>query len=281
MKYQLTPEQIASYRDNGFLVVPEFLTREELAVWREAVDDAVARREDRKLADDRWHSGDSYYDHVFIQRINLWQDHAGMRHLMLDARLGQVAAELAGVDGIRIWHDQALIKPSWGNATAWHLDTPYWSFFSRDAITIWVALDNVTLENGCLYFIPGTHRLATYDNVGIGENMGDLFKVYPDWGKQKATAVPMEAGSCSFHNGLVAHGAGANMTPGYRRAMTCAYMPDGSTFNGQQNVLSDAQVARLKVGDVLQDEDQNPLIYHKDKSRIRPGNLSTEGDTQP
>ena len=88
MNYKVTAEQIASYRENGFVVLHDFLTPDELAVWREAVDEAVARREDRKLADDRWHSGDTYYDNVFIQRINLWQDHEGMRKLMFDARLG-------------------------------------------------------------------------------------------------------------------------------------------------------------------------------------------------
>jgi phytanoyl-CoA hydroxylase len=268
MRTQITPENIASYQENGYLVIPDFLSPQELSLWRDDVDDAVARREDRKLANSDWRSGDSYYDNVFIQRINLWMDHDGMRRLMLDARLGQMATQLAGVDGIRIWHDQALIKQPWGNPTAWHLDDPYWSFSSRDAISIWVALDDATLENGCLYFLPGTHKLATYDNSGIGQNMGDLFKVYPDWRTRQSVAAPMKAGSCSFHNGLVAHAAGANMTPGFRRAMTCAYMPDGSTFNGQQNVLPDAHIARLKIGDVLEDDDQNPLIYHKTKTHI-------------
>ena len=62
--------------------------------------------------------------------------------------------------------------------------------------------------------------------------------------------------------------------------MTCAYMPDGSTFNGQKNVLSDAQIARLKVGDRLEDEDQNPLIYHKNKSHMLPGSISAERGKQ-
>ena len=51
------------------------------------------------------------------------------------------------------------------------------------------------------------------------------------------------------------------MTNGYRRAMTCAYMPDGSTFNGQRNILKDEQIARLEVGDVLRDPAQNPMVY--------------------
>ncbi len=52
-----------------------------------------------------------------------------------------------------------------------------------------------------------------------------------------------------------------NIPLGFRRAMTCAYMPEGSVFNGEQNILSDEQVSRLKVGDPLNDNQQNPLIF--------------------
>jgi ectoine hydroxylase-related dioxygenase (phytanoyl-CoA dioxygenase family) len=156
-----------------------------------------------------------------------------------------------------------LIKPPWGNPTGWHLDNPYWSFYSRDAISIWVALDDATLENGCLYFLPGTHKLATFENAPIGENISDLFTVYKEWRDRPSVAAPMKAGSCSFHNGLIAHGAGANMTPKQRRAMTCAYMPDGSTFNGNPNVLPASYIANLNVGDPICDDDYVPLIYHR------------------
>jgi ectoine hydroxylase-related dioxygenase (phytanoyl-CoA dioxygenase family) len=182
---------------------------------------------------------------------------------MLDERLGEAAGTLAGVDGIRIWHDQALIKKPYGNPTAWHLDNPYWSFYSRDAISIWVALERATLANGCMWYLPGTHKTATWDNSGIGENMRDLFKVYPEWQKLQAVPVPVSAGSAVFHNGLVAHGAGANMTPRARPAMTCAYMPDGSTFNGQRNVLREDYFQSLKYGDVLDDPRQVPLIWRR------------------
>jgi ectoine hydroxylase-related dioxygenase (phytanoyl-CoA dioxygenase family) len=169
---------------------------------------------------------------------------------------------------MRIWHDQALIKQPWANPTGWHLDNPYWSFHSRNAVSIWVALDDATLENGCLWFLPGTHKEATFDNVGIGQNISDLFKVYPQWKNIKAAPAPMKAGSCSFHNALLAHGAGANMTPGWRRAMTCAYMPDGSTFNGNRNILTEEQMAQLKVGDKLEDNNQTPLLYHPKKKSV-------------
>ena len=195
MKTEITADQIAHYRERGYVVIDGFLPEEERALWRRHIDEAVAAREDRKLANRDWRAGDSYYDKVFTQRINLWMDHEGVRGLMLDRRLGKMAAELAGVDG-------------------------------------------------------------------INENLAALFELYPEWAALEADAAPMKAGSCSFHNGLLAHGAGANMTPGRRRAMTCAFMPDGSTFNGQANVLPPEYLATLSEGDRLDKDEQNPLLYH-------------------
>ncbi len=269
MKTEITTQDITSYQQNGFIVIEDFLSEQELAVWRNALDEALANRNGNKLPGRKevYGKGDdadkSYYDNVFDQLLNLWQDNAGIRELMLDERIGKMAAQLAEVDGIRIWHDQALIKKPWANPTSWHLDTPYWSFTDRRALSIWVALDDATLENGCLFFIPGSHQVTTFENPGIGKNMGAIFKTYPQFYKAKSVAVPMKAGSCSFHNGLTIHGAHANMTPGYRRAMTCAYMPDGNTFNGTQNILSDEEVATLSIGSLLNKESVNPLIYSR------------------
>lgn len=265
MHNELTVEDIDHYRTQGFVVIDDFLDADELANWRTMVDDAVEQRQDRKMANRDDRSGDGYYDKVFTQRLNLWMDHPGVRQLMLDPRLGQMAATLEGVDGMRIWHDQALIKQPWANPTGWHLDNPYWSFSSRHAISIWVALDDATPANGCLYFIPGTHREANWENAPIGQNMGELFELYPQWADRASVQAPMRAGACSFHNGLTAHGAGANMTAGLRRAMTCAYMPDGERFNGKANVLPPDYIATLSEGDLLENDEQNPLLFHVSK----------------
>ena len=262
MGTELTQTQVDSYREDGFVVVEGFLTADELAQWRTAVDEAVAQRGRQRVPGRS--SGDSvddYYDQVFIQRVNLWQGHDGIKSLILDPRIGQMCCELEGIDGVRVWHDQALIKEPWANPTSWHLDNPYWSFYSRHSISIWIALDDATPHNGCLYFLPGTHRQARYDNVNIGQNLRALFDVYPAWADLEPVAAPMKAGSCSFHNGLTAHAAGANMTPRHRRAMTCAFMPVGSTFNGEQNILTDEQMVQLTAGQVLDDDKQNPVIY--------------------
>jgi len=264
MKNQLTPAQIAFYRENGFLVIENFLDPGELARWGENTDEAVAQR----LASQAGPLGnqadpDAYYAQVFTQCLKLADSHAGMRELLFDPRLGQLVGALAGVDGIRIWHDQALFKPPFGNPTGWHLDNPYWSFSSRDSLSIWIALDDATQDNGCLYYSPGTQKTATWENAGIGKNLADLFKLYPQWRAIDPVGCPCPAGSAVIHNGLTAHGAGANMTNRPRRAMTCAYMPDGSVFNGKQNILPPEYIQTLKVGDVLNDNTVNPLIWHK------------------
>ncbi len=271
MKNQITEGQIDSYQKNGFVIIEDFLSSNELDDWREAVAEAIQEREGRKFPDKDVKIGEDdginedadYYGKVFDQLLNLWQTNERMKNIMWDERIGQMAAQLSRQDGIRIWHDQTLIKRPWANPTAWHLDTPFWSFDHREALSIWVALDDATLENGCLFFIPGSHKKTTFENPGITKNMDAVFDFYPQFKQSQSIPAVMKAGSCSFHNGLCIHGAHANMTPGFRRAMTCAYMPDGSVFNGQQNVLSDEQVAKLKVGDPLNDDRQNPLIYSR------------------
>ena len=77
----------------------------------------------------------------------------------------------------------------------------------------------------------------------------------------------MKAGSAGIHNGLMAHAAGPNMTHFPRRAMTCAYMPDGAVFNGIPNILTDEQVASLSPGDPLDDESQTPLVWSRRKAK--------------
>jgi phytanoyl-CoA hydroxylase len=271
MRTQLTTQQITFYRENGFLLIEDFLDKQELETWREAVAEALQERGGRKLPgketktgeDDGINKDADYFGKVFDQMLNLWQTNEKVKQIMLSEDIGKMAAELAGCDGIRIWHDQALVKRPWANPTSWHLDTPFWSFSDRRALSIWVALDDATPENGCLYFIPGSYHATGFENSGIGKNMDSIFQFYPQFIKAGSVGVPMKAGSCSFHNGLTIHGAGANMTSGYRRAMTCAYMPDGATFNGIKNILSDEQVAKLNIGDLLNDEAQTPLIYSK------------------
>lgn len=256
----LTSTQIGSYRDNGFLLVPDFLSPDELTSWRAAIESAMEARGDAVLprADDPLLGASRT---VLYQRINLWMDHPDVKALVLHEDIGRMAATLEGVDGIRVWHDQALYKDPWANPTSWHQDNTKWSFSAEHAITIWVALDEVDARNGCMFFLPGTHRRRLETDFPTGAPMNAIFTAYPDLTAIDPVAAQLPAGGCSFHNGLTVHAAAANMSRQPRRAMTCAFMPDGATFNGTQNVLPDRMIERLQPGDVLNNDEQNPLIW--------------------
>jgi phytanoyl-CoA hydroxylase len=269
MNCDVTSDQIERFRKDGFVVIENFLTSSELAEWRSAVEEAIDERDGIKIPgtniktgyDDGINKDTEYYGNVFDQLINLWQTNSRVRKLIMSPELGKVASLLSGANGIRVWCDQALFKRPWANPTTLHLDVPYWSFSVPDAISLWVALDDATQNNGCLYFLPGTHKKTDYRDIGISSNMKAIFTLYPELESVEAVAAPMRAGSASFHNGLCIHGAGANMTPRPRRAMTCAYMPEGATFNGQKNVLPDEYLHTLSIGDVLNNDQQNPLLW--------------------
>ena len=239
--------------------------------WRPIVDSAVAERTERipGFGDgdgDGGATGNEYYDKVFKQRVNLWQTNANVRYLVLDPQIGRIAAQLEGQSSMRLYHDQAFYKERWGNPTSWHIDNPYWAFHSRHATSLWIALDDVTIQNGALYFMPGTHTSARFETVLIGQNVGALFDKYPEWASQTATCVEMKAGDATFHNGLLAHAAGPNMTPNVRRAFSMIFMPGNCTYNGQRNVLPKRLFDTLRPGDPLDESDFNPLVFKEQRS---------------
>ena len=271
MKTELTLDQIQHHQNQGWTVVENFLSVDELRELSDAVEFSVRQMGNEKLTGEGnekiKHSQNerNFYDRVFLQRLNLWKISSVVKKYMLDPKLGKMLCDLEGIDGIRVWHDQTLQKGPWANPSSWHIDVPAWSFHSRHAVSIWIALDDATIQNGCMYYLSGSHREAVYEKRGgFSPNVGAIFEEYPEWQESEPVSVVLKKGDAAFHNGLMAHAAGPNMTPRSRRAMTCAYMPDGATFNGIQNILSNEQIGKLKIGDVLNDENQVPLVWSKE-----------------
>ena len=263
MNTQVTSDQIEFYRENGFLIIDDFLTGSELASWQDAIDEAVAHHVSR---DDAFHNQkgeDGYYKNVFVQCVNLWKTSQKVKQLILDPELGKLAADLAGTSGVRLYHDHAMVKQPWANPTNFHVDNPYDPFYSHQAIMFWVALDDTTVQNGCLYFLPGTHKTSGFEVGGsLGEvGIGELFREYPEWAEIEPCAAEMKAGAGVFISGMVAHAAGPNMTTHPRRAFAMLFMPEDATFNGKKSALPDAVFAKLKTGDVLADDAHLPLVF--------------------
>ena len=263
MRDGFTPEEIDSYRECGYLHVTAFLDDFELRTWQKVITAAVEDRIGHALRGEPAGHWENPYSNVFLQLMLLSRTHKEVRELMHDPKLGELAATLAGLNHIHIWHDQALIKEPLANATAFHRDVPFWSFDSSQAISIWVALDDATPENGCLYVLPGSQRMTDYQHAPIGVNMGELASLYPELAVIEPVPIHANAGDAIYIDGMVAHAAGCNMTSSYRRAMTCAYMPHGVTFNGKKNILSEEYIAKLEIGDPLDNEEELPTIYSR------------------
>ena len=174
MRIQLSEEEVADYRANGFLVVEELLTAPELAQWRDAVDTVIAQDLVKPPTDSA--AGKA---RVFDQRMNLRRASAAMKPLVQDRSIGKLIAQLEGVDAVRVYLDQALVKEPYGAPTQFHQDLPWWPFDSNNAATIWIALDDATVQNGCLYFVPGSHHLDVTYKSDLGSQLGAIFDANP------------------------------------------------------------------------------------------------------
>src|SRR3990170_4387213 len=101
--YPISEEQVRFYHDNGYVVLPDVLTADELDDLRRSLDEAMQM----PLQHATDHAqGD--YAKIFRQRVNLWRDHEGIRRFVLNPKVAEIARRLAGVSGVRLWHDHAL-----------------------------------------------------------------------------------------------------------------------------------------------------------------------------
>ncbi len=148
----LTPRLVEDFRRDGFVVVPDLLSADELAHFGAAVDEGVARR---SRHDARTLAEKSRYEQSFTQCQNLWEDCPEVRPLTFHPVIAEAAARLLGVEAIRIWHDQALYKEAGGRETDPHQDHPYWPIVETDTITAWIPFDGSTLETGAMGYLPG------------------------------------------------------------------------------------------------------------------------------
>ncbi len=238
----VSADQVASYRENGFLHVPAVLGADEVDRYRAAA--AAAYDSLRSLDQD---------NQMFRQIIQVWKSDPTLRELTMSPLLAGLATELTGIP-LRLWHDQLLIKkPHNRTATEFHHDAPYWPHASsRRQVSAWVALVDVPVERGCMTFIPGSHRRRDQHAIDLTDSK-DLFSKAPELAYQPRVTVPLRAGDCTFHDGYLAHTANANDTDEFRYAMVNIYVDAEATFTGQAHPCTDG--LGLQVGQRLPDEE--------------------------
>jgi len=123
---------------------------------------------------------------------------------------------------VRFWHDQLFSKPArHGGVVAWHQDYSYWTRTQpMQHLTCWMALDDSTTENGCLYYVPGSHRWNLLPVTGLAGNMDEIRTVLTPEQLEQFHPVPIELkrGQCTFHHPLTVHGSYENRSDRPRRA---------------------------------------------------------------
>lgn len=238
----LSDEKVDFYQENGFVQIDNVLSSEELAEVREYVDEAMDSKEGRSI---RNNEGGAYAK-VLNQKVNTWRDHAGVGKYSLHPRFAQMALELSGANGIRLFHDHCLLKmPGDSKPTPWHQDFPYWPMRGRKdtkTLSIWIALDDVDENNGCMMFLPKSHTVGKLKPISLVEPQ-NIFEYAKGTvvDEKQPVKVPMKAGSATFHNGLTFHYAHSNKTDKPRRALVMIYMPDDTIYSGKPHVVTDGQ----------------------------------------
>jgi ectoine hydroxylase-related dioxygenase (phytanoyl-CoA dioxygenase family) len=254
----LSPDQVAQYRRDGFIRLGDLFSGQTLQQLRDTVAGAVKLEQQRDWMGKERAGGsqpNNAYEQIFIQKVNLWTRHADVKPFVLSPRLGQIAARLSGRT-VRLWHDQALFKePRTGTATPWHQDAVYWPHRPRrDQLTIWIALRDATIANGCMSFIPGSQNAGPLPPVNLADPK-DLLAHAPQLQRTMPVTCELTAGSVTVHNGLTFHTAGPNTTDQMREALAIIYMPDDTIFDGGSHPVTDPLKSRgLIQGRPLDDE---------------------------
>ena len=232
----VTDEEIEHYQTDGFARLEGFFSAAEMDDLRAAIDEAIAARRERIVGAEEGGRLSEDYELVFNQMVNMWVDCAGVKLFSLSSRLAEAGRLLSGSRHVRIYHDHALVKPGGERSreTNWYQDAPYWPMDPVGSFSAWIAVDDVTLENGCMHFVPGSFRFGVQPPIRLGVEGESILEKMKEQGFDVAEpqAMEMKSGSVTFHHGCNFHYAGANTTDQPRRAHAIIYIPDYVTFTG-------------------------------------------------
>ena len=229
MPKSLTQDQIDQFGLNGFLVVEDVLSPSEVDTLAEHSDFIASGRADHipdtsiQLEPVFREGKQPVEDQVLSVRklYNLAVYDDTMWAHVTNPKVVDIIADLLGTEDIKLYGDQLFMKsPKTGSAQAWHQDSASWrDIFPMDLVTAWTAIDDATLENGCLNFALGTHRWGMLRGPRLPPFTNDL-----DARRWPVQPAPISRGSISFHHSLVLHQSNANRSGHRRRGYATHYM---------------------------------------------------------
>lgn len=260
--YAIAPEHVESFRRNGFVRLKRVFSGSELEHYGAQLTRlTLARSRQTKPMEER-----STYGKAFLQIANLWE-HGGLaREFVFGKRLAKIAAELLEVSGVRLYHDQSLMKEPGGGFTPAHADQFYWPLASDRCVTAWVPLQPVPAEMGPIGFYAGSHRFDFGRDLPISDE--SEARITSEMERQGFPLVDdsFELGEVSFHLGWTFHRAGPNRTERPRSVMTIIYMDKGMRLkapaNRNQQIDWDVWCPGAEIGEVI-DTPKNPILFER------------------
>ena len=257
---QIDSSDIESFRKNGHVLIKNVLEPDKVIAYRNVINDAAYKYNTEKRAmQDR-----DTYGKAFLQIMNLWEVDEHVKKFTLAKRFAKIAADLLGVENVRLYHDQALYKESGGGFTPWHQDQYYWPLDTNNTVTMWMPLMDIIEDMGMLTFASGSHIEGSVKNVAISdESEAELDAFIYKKGYEISRPKTMNAGDASWHYGWTLHSAPANNSGTTREVMTIIYFADGAKvtkpINQDQENDRNRWLGGLEAGSLAASK-INPLI---------------------
>jgi len=241
-EYRLTGEQVAFYEEHGYLAGVRVLDDAQVEALRVELRELADPGNPARALWYEFHSNESADPkRVLFHAIGAWRIARGFHDLLWNPRFTVPASQLLGGGAVRFWHDQLFCKPArHGGCVAWHQDYSYWKRTTPLAhLTCWTGLDDSTRENGCVHYVPGSHRWPDLPITGLAGDMDAIRSVLTDEQKRqfRPVAAELKAGEASFHHPRTIHGSYANDTERPRRATVVNVFRDGVRSNSDASPL--------------------------------------------
>jgi ectoine hydroxylase-related dioxygenase (phytanoyl-CoA dioxygenase family) len=258
--YALPSHAIEFYQKNRFIKLKDVLDGETLAFYEKRISKKVQELNQQSFPMEVRDT----YGKAFVQIFNLWRKDPDVKDFVFSKRLAGIASALMQVEGVRIYHDQALYKEAGGGITPWHADQYYWPLSSDKTITVWIPLQEINLEMGPLEFSAGSHQITEGRELAISDESEEKIRQ-----KLRVTDFPhivehFELGEVSFHSGWVFHRAGANQSEKVRKVMTVIYMDKDMILKDPENENQrkdwETWCPGAEVGQII-DTPLNPVLY--------------------
>ncbi|HQU45384.1 MAG: phytanoyl-CoA dioxygenase family protein [Planctomycetia bacterium 21-64-5] len=230
-RYRLTDERIAQYHRDGYVSGVKLLDDEQVDRLRAELHQLTDPNHPANHLFYEFHSNESAdQSRVLFHALGAWRIAPGFHDILWNPAFTVPASQL--LEGaVRFWHDQLFCKPArHGGVVAWHQDYSYWTRTQPMAhLTCWIALDDATPDNGCLQYIPGSHRWELLPVTGLAGDMDAIQGVLSEEQRAafKPVAIELKRGEASFHHPLMVHGSYENRTDGPRRAAVINVFRDG------------------------------------------------------